>query len=104
MKTCLLLLICCAWIGCSSTRGTYADADKLSQLKPGETTYAQMVEIMGTEPVSRSLDTSGKSTAVWHYIKVKSAIYSVDTEQQMVSAVFTPGDVLERHVVSNVKD
>lgn len=101
MKRLILTLLCCVLVGCSSTRGTYADKDKLDLLEPGVTTYAQMVEIMGSEPISRSLDTSGKSTAVWHYIKVQSGFYSFDTNQQMVSAIFTPEDVLERHVVSN---
>ncbi len=102
MKQLLSALLALCLIGCSTTteRGTYASSQQIEALKPGETTFAEVEALLGP-PISRALDTTGKSTATWHYVKVTGgAFQKMEHSQQMISMVFTEANILEKHIVS----
>src|SRR6267154_3853394 len=57
---CLLFLIGCA------SMGNNFDESKLSQIKKGETTEPELVQLFG-EPMHRSVNSDGLTTLVWMY-------------------------------------
>ncbi len=62
----ILIVLCSALIvGCAST-GNNFDEGKLTQIKKGETTEAQLVEIFG-QPENRSVNSESVTTLTWMY-------------------------------------
>jgi len=53
--------------GCAST-GENFDEGKVSQIKKGETTEAQLIQMFG-QPQSRGVNSEGATTLTWTYIE-----------------------------------
>lgn len=71
--------------------GSGFDSAALQRLKPGETTLAQAVELLGAEPLAKNYGPDGSVTAVWSAVTVKGtsvqsrqATVLFDSEQRMV--------------------
>jgi len=95
MKTVIIVFVVVVLMaGCAST-GKMLDTDKLTQIKPGVTTKAEMIEWFGS-PFSQVLDTSGKLVLLWYYNKVQSYVFTFDLKQQMLSVLFDTNDVVEK--------
>lgn len=84
--------------GCSTT-GNRMTEESLATLKPGETTIADVEARLGS-PLSKTLDTSGKTVVIWHYAKSNPYMVYVPGrkvyEQQMLSVLFDEKGVLEK--------
>ena len=95
----LVLLFCLT--GCVGTGGSkQLSADKLTLLKPGTTTRAEMNEWFGA-PISIGLDTSGKSSASWIHSRVIAAPFYTSIRQQMLIAIFETNNVLHNFNLSD---
>lgn len=71
--------------------GARFDSTTLKRLKPGETTLAQAVEILGGEPLAKNYGPDGSITAVWSHVAVKAsgtqsrqATIQFDAKERMV--------------------
>jgi outer membrane protein assembly factor BamE (lipoprotein component of BamABCDE complex) len=61
-----LALAFVAWMaGCAST-GQNFDENKVSQIRKGETTESQLVELFG-QPQNRAVNSEGMTTLTWQY-------------------------------------
>ena len=73
MKSTTNILICAAtafWlIGCAST-GQNFDESKVSQIKKGETTEADLVQMFG-QPENRAVNSEGTTTLTWNYFEAR---------------------------------
>ncbi len=73
MKTILITLLCAAitaWlVGCAST-GANFDENKVSQIKKGETTAAELIQMFG-QPVNRAMNSEGTTTLTWMYTEAR---------------------------------
>ena len=67
MKRAFLAIVTLALAACVSA-GTKVDERKLSQFQKGTTTYAQVVQVLGT-PNAVTLSSDGRRVAVYHYIR-----------------------------------
>lgn len=70
MKT--ILTLCCVAllaVGCAST-GNNFDENKLSQIKKGETTEQELVQMFG-QPQNRSVNSDGVATLTWMYAEAR---------------------------------
>jgi hypothetical protein len=66
LRRSILIALCSALIvGCAST-GNNFDEGKLTQIKKGETTEAQLIEIFG-QPENRSVNSENVTTLTWMY-------------------------------------
>lgn len=65
---CILLLI--AGVGCSSS-GTNFDQSKTAQIKKGETTEADLVQLFGA-PEGRTISSDGQTTLTWSYMESRA--------------------------------
>jgi outer membrane protein assembly factor BamE (lipoprotein component of BamABCDE complex) len=101
MKASTLLLLSSFLItGCVSSGSRQMSVDHISSLKPGETTRTQMVHWFG-QPFSVGIESSGRSTAVWHHTKVISVPFYFNLQQQVLAAVFETNNVLFAFTVSD---
>lgn len=66
----VVMLACLVISGCA-TSGNRISKEKIMQVKEGETTRAQVIEILG-EPSIVTLDSNGKEILVYHYVKASS--------------------------------
>ncbi len=64
-KFLLLALASALLAGCAST-GNNFDESKVSQIKKGETTEAQLIQMFG-EPQSRGVNSEGQTLLTWMY-------------------------------------
>lgn len=57
-------------IGCASS-GTNYDSTKVSQIRKGETTEAQLVQMFG-DPGQRTVDSNGDTVLMWQYNEARA--------------------------------
>jgi len=65
-----LSALCMFAAGCASA-GNNFDESKISQIKKGETTEADLVGIFG-DPIQRGLDSNGMTTLTWMYVESRA--------------------------------
>ena len=100
MKTILCLLAIALMIcGCVSQVGTQMSADKLAQIKPGQTTRAELVQWFGS-PISQGLDDSGRAQFNWYYCEVHPG-FTMKMKNQMLSVIVGTNNVVEKFVVTD---
>ena len=56
-------------VGCASTGNNFDDS-KVSQIKKGETTEADLLQMFG-QPQSRSLNSEGQTILTWSYVEAR---------------------------------
>lgn len=79
---------------CTSS-GNKFKADRITLLRPGETTLNDAIEILDAKPTSRVYQDGGSMIAIWQYVSV---VYVTTTENNLVSILFDTHEVMERVV------
>ena len=93
---CALVLLA----GCATGGSPQMSADKLSQIKPGQTTRSEMVQWFG-EPIAIGMDTSGKSSATWYHTRIIAAPFYTDMKHQMLVGIFETNNMLLSFTLSD---
>ena len=82
-------------VGCASM-GHNFDASKVSELKPGVSTEADAVKMMGAEPTSRTFRSDGSYMASWQYVSV--ATFAGTTDNKLLHLNFDKNKVFTQMV------
>ena len=96
----LCLIVSASLLSGCTGGGKMLSADKLSALKPGQTTRAEMVQWFG-QPGAVGMDTTGRASATWFHVLVIPTPFVYGVQQQMLAAVFETNDVLMKFTVSD---
>jgi len=87
--------------GCTFSNGSQKmSADKLSQIKPGVTTRADLIQWFGS-PVSQGLDESGQASFNWYHAEATSGLMTVHMKNQMLTVIMTTNDVVKKFVLTD---
>jgi len=79
---------------CASTGHNFKQ-DRVTLLRPGETTLDDAIAILDAKPTSRVYQDDGSTIAIWQYVSV---VYVATTENNLVSILFDAQGVMERVV------
>lgn len=97
LKACRVILVALLLGGCASS-GQQIDQAMVEQIKPGVTTFDQMVEMFGP-PAAQSFSSDGKLSANWIYVYVGP--FGTGMEQQGMAVLFDESKSVEKFSVSN---
>lgn len=96
----LLAVVCFGLAGCASA-GREMSQSQISQIKPNQTTKAEMMSIFGP-PLSHGYDSSGKMMMTWHYSHVGA--FGTNMRQQVLSALINEQDIVEKYTITDNND
>ncbi|TKD32598.1 outer membrane protein assembly factor BamE domain-containing protein [Azotobacter chroococcum] len=96
-KACHVILVALLLGGCASS-GQQIDQAKIEQIKPGVTTFDQMVEMFGP-PIGQTYTNDGKLSANWMYVFVGP--FGAGMEQQSMAVLFDESKNVEKFSVTN---
>lgn len=83
--------------GCASS-GRQIDQANVERIKPGVTTFDQMVQMFGP-PLAQTYSSDGKLTANWMYVYVGP--FGAGMEQQSMAVLFDESKNVEKFSVTN---
>jgi outer membrane protein assembly factor BamE (lipoprotein component of BamABCDE complex) len=92
--TALALLAGCA----TSTVGQKFNHDRVRDLRGGETTFAQTVQLVGVPPQSSGATTSGALQHTWLYVEANGTMFGVEARKWTFTAEFNREGVFQRLV------
>ncbi len=108
-----LLLVALASLGCASYGGPRVSQEKIAQVKEGQTTRAQVIEILGS-PMTSTLTSDGKEVFMYYsgtarssaqnFIPVVNLVQSkVNMDTQSINVLFNKDGIVEKMTATNSK-
>lgn len=112
MKSLIITVLIVSMLGCASV-GTRVSREDIGKIKEGETTRIQVIEILGSPPIS-SLTSDGKEIFTYHFSSLKMSPQNfipvvgliqsrTNMDIQMTHVLFSREGIVEKVTSTNSK-